>query len=380
MSYDLNVWLSNPASPGEILSRASEWSQHGEEWVLSGSDWQVLVTRQMKVWPEDIPSDVAKELMGIGWLVQLSLEGALGAPRRAHEALRKAAADIARAGHGVIEDPQTDIIHAPRGVKRVRLSARPERFATLTMVWYFTEGPLLDPPGIAALVRGIEDVLPEALPRRYGLYEPPQFELATEGIDSFVSFLVAHSDGMVWYPSRPVANVSTGFDASWGDDHRGFRCNYFEIELEADVLDQPGWARGLERAWRRLSFLIRPFYGEVRELGGRIRHGGSYGTDTETEELPTAAWWWKGIPRLPAVAVVLGEPYLSRWPEVREIATVQDDLAFVSPGEWTRPLAPLQLRIPDRLAQRWNPTWVPSEWGGLTMNWNTEYPPDWPFG
>jgi hypothetical protein len=91
--------------------------------------------------------------------------------------------------------------------------------------------------------------------------------------------------------------------------------------------------------------------------------------------------WWIGVPREVGQAMVLGEPYLALWPRFIETAKVVDHLAFLSTKDWTTQEEASNLvdGVPEALAQRWIPKWTATSYGGRAVNWNTEYPPLWPF-
>ena len=230
----------------------------------------------------------------------------------------------------------------------------------------------------------MERLLPEAMPRRYGRFEPPQHLYSETGRAHFLRFLQEQLDELflVWYPHRPVASVSLSRSSKWGATRQGFRANYVQVGVEGQALEQPGWTTALDRFWRAASQVIRPFYGDVRTLNGFARMGATYGSDAETEFHPVQGPWWFGIPCRVGHAAVLGEPYLALWPGFVEAAQVVDDLAFLSTNDWITPeeVSSLVGGVPEPLAQRWVPEWTAAARGGMTINWNTEYPPVWPFG
>jgi hypothetical protein len=236
--------------------------------------------------------------------------------------------------------------------------------------------------GLDEFINLLDRMLPEALPKRYGLYEPPQNVLSETGIEHFLSFLQEHLDQVVvWYPHRPVTNVSIYCTSRWGATRHGFRTNYVRVGVEARALEQPGWNTALNDFWIAASQTIRPFYGDARTLKGFIRRGATYGSDMETDFHPVKGPWWSGIPNAFGHAVVLGDPYLALWPRFKDVAQVTNDLAFISTDDWTTQEEASRMvgGIPDSLAQRWIPKWVESSYGGMTINWNTDYPMVWPF-
>jgi hypothetical protein len=381
VSYDIQIWSVDPIPLPDALPDVEKWQQEGGAWVRASKDWQIVIGSSVKVLFEDVPEDVARVVPGISYLAELNLEP-IGAPKSAHKLLSTVSKRLGKAAHGVVLDPQADTVITPSGVKRYRPQRRAERFSILALSWWFTEGPLLTDAGLHEFVSLLERMLPEAMPKRYGLFEPPQHLYAETGREHFLGFLQEHLDDIiVWYPHRPVVDVSVSCSPKWGAVRQGFRANYVTVDVEAKTLEQTGWNTALDRFWRVASQVIQPFYGDVRTLKGFTRMGATCGSDIETDFHPVKGPWWIGIPRIVGHAVVLGEPYLSLWSRFVEAAQVADGLAFLSTNEWTtqEEVSNLTGGVPDTLAQRWIPKWVATSYGGKAVNWNTEYPPIWPF-
>ena len=380
MSYDVQVWSVLPPSLPASLPDVEKWQHTGTVCIHASQNWQIVVNSSVKVLLEDIPENVAGMLPGICYLTELNLEP-ISAPKSAHSLLSTVSKHLAKTAHGVVVDPQTDTVIAPAGAKRYRPQPREERFSVLTLSWWFTEGPLLTGSGVQRLIELLERMLPEAMPRRYGLVEPPQHLYTETGREHFMGFLLEHLDDVVvWYPHRPVASVHIRCWPQWGAARLGFRANYVEIGVETKALEQPGWSAALDRFWRAACQRVQPFYGDVRTLNGFVRMGATYGGDIETESHPVKGPWWTGIPRLLGHAAVLGEPYLDLWPRFVEAAQVVGGLAFLSTDDWTtqEEVSSLVGGVPEAIAQRWIPVGPdkPDRWEGYH---NTEYPPKWPF-
>lgn len=381
MSYDIQIWSVAPIPLPEALPAMEQWQRMGDAWVRASKGWQIVVSPSVKVLFEDVPERVAGLLAGISYLADLNLEPT-GAPESAHKLLWTVAKRLGKAAHGVILDPQADTVITPFGVKRYLPQRRDERFSILSLSWWFTEGPLLTGTGLHEFVRLLERMLPEAMPRRYGLVEPPQHTYSETGKEHFRGFLQEHLDDIiVWYPHRPVVGVSLSCSPKWGTGRQGFRANYVNIEVEAKTLEQPGWNAALDRFWRAASRAIQPFYGDVRTLNGFVRMGSTYGSDIETDSHPVKGPWWRGIPRPVGHALVLGEAYCVLWPRCVEAAHVVDGLAFLSTHDWTtqEEVSNLVGGVPDTIAQRRVRTGNAPHFGGMDVNLNAEYPSDWPF-
>src|SRR5262249_29982623 len=156
------------------------------------------------------------------------------APMKALKLARKVARAIAQQAHGVVFDPQDDSVTTPAGFKRFSPARHTDRFSIVDMTWWFTDGPLLSEAGLRAFLDVLRRYLPEALPKRYGEYEPPKYRLDVNGLDHFVAFLRDHAeDVIVWYPSHPVVGVSFYTVPNWGVGRQGFKCSYVSIECDA---------------------------------------------------------------------------------------------------------------------------------------------------
>jgi hypothetical protein len=216
---------------------------------------------------------------------------------------------------------------------------------------------------------------PEALPRRYGLYEPPQYVYADTGREHFASFLAQHvREFVVWYPRRPFTFVGVTVHRTVGATRRGFRTHCLTVDVARVALAQPGWPRALRDFWLAVAALLPCFYGHVRTLRGAERHGGAYFPD---EDHPVVNGWWRGLPQGPAHAVVLGEPYLAQWDGFTRVATDAGALRWISADPWDRDADAMALAggVPDDVAQR-----SPSRSPDGNVNFEVVYPPVWPFG
>lgn len=385
MSYDLRVWAVRSPELATVLPAPASWVLHAEEFVREGRTWQLVVAGPSRVEPEDVPEEVGCAIPGIGFLTELSVEPA-SAPKSALALAARTARAIAKAPRGVVADPQDDTVSAPAGIKRFVPAKRPDRFSLIEMSWWFTDGPLLAREGLDAFVDCLARYLPDALPVRYGLYELPQHRLAETGIDHFREFLRDNTGGdrpgLVWYPRRPVLHCTVRREHDWGIGRRGFECGYCLISVERSALLQAGWQEALRAFWIRASRLVRPFYGDVRTLGGFIPAGATYASDMQTESQPIRGPFWRGVPRDAGHACVAGPEYLELWPGLRDAARTEGELGFVTTDDWTRSdsVAAVTGPVPADIALRWTPAWTQHEHGGWSMSWTTEYPARWPFG
>ncbi len=359
-----------------MFAELERWNHRKEaQWIYSGATWQIVIGESEKVLPEDIPSEIAKLLPGIRWLTCMNLEGKR--TKASTHLLRSTAKSIAKAMHGVILDNQEDTTTTPSGVKRFVTPEKCETFSILRLSWWFLGGPLLDQTGRESFLAILESLLPEAMPRRYGDYEPPQYLYAETGKEHLLTFLEPNPRrlSLVWYPHRPVTSVHWALPDKPGASPMGFRSNLVEVEIEAAALTQPGWAENMSFFWGEVSKMVRPFYGEVRTFGGYVRRGGTIfstgesqrGTDSSART--PKSWWWRGVPPRLGQAVVLGEIYQSLWPEFAANSKLDGGLAFASTPNWSNSTG-LSMSVPDSLV-------MPPE---SERHRENRYAEDWPFG
>jgi hypothetical protein len=276
------------------------------------------------------------------------------------------------------KERQQPLRTTPAGVKRFVPPEKQETFSVLCLSWWFLDSPILSPAGRESFIGFLERQLPEALPKRYGLYEPPQHVYAETGKTHLLQFLNEHAhDFVIWYPHRPVTSVHLALPKTVGGTKLGFRTNLLEIEIESAVLSQPGWAENLHLLWRKLSGTLRPIYGDIRVLGGRSRRGAAVyitpAEDDAEDALPlTKGWWWRGVPKSLGCAVVLGEEYQKLWPAFLSDASIENGLAFVTDSDWssTKDLSERVGRPPKSIEMRKQ----------AKNQRQQEYPAVWPFG
>jgi hypothetical protein len=186
MSYDLRIYTIQKQNFSDLLNQFSILI-NSDGFVLSLKNHQIEVAREIKIEEEDIPQYVGRELPGIKYLIECNLQPAANEVKILKE-LFKLSKAIAKNGIGVIENPQTDEIILPSGIKRVAPIEKTERFSLIQLSWWFNHESLSKQENIGLLLKTIEKNIPEALPRRYGLYEPPKEKFTT--LDSFSTYLV----------------------------------------------------------------------------------------------------------------------------------------------------------------------------------------------
>lgn len=333
MSYDLEVWSIRQPDLPSCLPQPDAWVCSSGLCSRTGRGWAITVETPVSVDAEDVPTGVTQTIPGVGWFtsMQLSPESHSGAGVALVE---RTASAVAKVCHGVVVNPQTDEIITARGVKRLGSLGSEPTTTLVEMNWWFDHGPLAN-RDLSGLIDVLEAVLPEALPRRYGEYEPPSYSFTEQGREHFLQF--AATNDVVWYPSRPVADVSLSVPPVIGGSRHGYRAGHISISVDGAALVQPGWNEGVRRAWIAISESIQPFYGDVRRMRGWQRSSGRYWSGTKTQQHPTSGWWWTGLPEGQSMGMVIGDAYPGLWPSFCEAAQIHSGgLCFLWRDDWTR--------------------------------------------
>jgi hypothetical protein len=375
VGISITVWLTEEVDVPAILS-AQGWlpdetggAHRPSRTYLAGA------SPPTRVFSPDIPEEVTALLPGVAWMVGLAMEGVTPTGQRV---LSKAATAIARARHGVVEDPQQGVFRTPSGVRRYDKQAASENVTIISMGWWAPGGPLLTRDGIADLYARLERLLPEAVPRRWGLGEPPNHSIAEEGTDALVTFVDnVRDDFIVFKAARPCLDEQLYVQSQWGM-HGGhfnrFETTHIRIDIEASVLAQPGWGRQLALTFASVTEAIRPFYAEARLM--EMIMAGRSGYDARSQLHPVPPLSWKGLPVSPPLAAALGPPYLEFWPDFPGKRV--RDFVIASEEQWAVTQVVYPWDAPPGLSQEFDSHWASVHGGQITRH-PSAWPDVWPF-
>ncbi len=190
---------------------------------------------------------------------------------------------------------------------------------------------------------------------------------------------IRNDDLVVWYPHKPVYSVNYTHGAF--KERLGYRFPYFEIELDASLLNDLGWNQHIQKIWRLFSEELDPFYGEVRILKNAIAGNTSYFSDSLTESSPTRSGFWTGIPIKPGIAMVIGKDYINEWSEFKNKAIERKGLHYLEYQDWESNSSLLDIIAPPpkSLSHSHIVKMKKLKKGGYTMHYNCKYPKFWPF-
>lgn len=364
MSFDLQVWGVKSKSLEDL----------DIDVCYGASKWQLVVSGPDPVEPEDIQPSISELMPGITCKYDISVEP-IGAPDSAYKKAKTTASKLAKETFGVVFDPQEGTVTPAKGLKRYVPVARDERFETLMLAFWFVGLSMESKEGFKRFVDLLRGALPEALPNRYGLYEPPKFKLAEQGIDHYIDFHFEHlNDFIVTYPNRPVVGSHLTYRPCCAN--MGFMSNYFSIELEKSCLAQPGWNQQVERTFKQFIEYLDPFYADIRTISGNTRSGATYACDTKTGFHPIRHAMFRGVPDLRSHGVYVGKEYIEYVKKKTNGIDFNNGLMMIDAtfGKET-----CKLKIDKKCRQKWIPKWARSKHGGKEVNWCDVYPEFFPF-
>ncbi len=274
MSYDLAVYLPEAldaevlaalvdASPGLQLEEIVDGSADGpRNWhILRGKKAAYCFTLEgpYLVEPEVVPYEVTAAVLGAGVMYSILVEGT--DPGSIPHAVRFTKR-LAKEANGAAQDLQTEEVW-PKTSNRA--AAKPERSTIVEMVevrWYHLIDEINDdfPQRYLNLARRY---LPEAVPKRFGNYEPLQGNLARDGDQAFVRAFAEHNS-VFTSSTFPIegAYFAGVFGGNWNQDRaiRNGDVQSVSFKIHRDVLEDPQWRDGFQRFFVAVAAELRSFY------------------------------------------------------------------------------------------------------------------------
>ena len=309
MSYDLKIWSSSKLQEGNRLLADAGYVNNEGILVREGPGWQVLIAKPVTVEAEDIPDVIMQSLPGISYMTDINIEPILAPDKIKKETLSLCIA-LAKEMKGLVEDPQEGSLKLASGIKKFSYgNSKGKDKSLISLIWYFGDILFYQSDKIDQFVNLLERYMPDALPRRYGEYEPPQYKYGETGKEHLIEFLKKELSP-VWYATKPfthlfisvpdiekemqehlnsnLINKDINPESFYGKAQSKYRCGKIELQMLKEVFLQADWNLALKRLFLEMSKLLNPFYGEIIEekpymymqKNGLVR-----------------SWWWRGIPR-----------------------------------------------------------------------------------
>lgn len=185
---------------------------------------------------------------------------------------------------------------------------REDRVATVDLGWHCLRDEV-DRDVARLFVTLAERLLPEALPRRFGEYEPYQGKFADAGIDGFDDAWANATTTLYFAGSGPC--VFGSLSAGPGN-LRPDKFWSMSLTILAEPLRDPAWRDALRRFFVVIADNVPAFYASAELTRGHIWSGRSLWADGETE---SAIWpvryrqGWLGLPPKPTWWSWLGRPF-----------------------------------------------------------------------
>ncbi|MDQ0279408.1 hypothetical protein QO003_003711 [Arthrobacter silviterrae] len=367
MSYDLSVYAAGPLSFDDLVRLVRGTIGLDVDGSPSSDAQSLMVVRGARraycftidgpfgVEAEDVPEDVTASVIGAKAVYQVLVEGSEEAsiPHAV-----KFARKLAKATGGALLDEQTDEVW-PRAkgsrVARPREAARPTELVTVNFYTLMSELPEDLPGNYIALAR---KYLPEALPTRFGTYEPHQGKLDRDGDQAFTDMWSENPRSRLFFKcDYPIA-----WGAIPGPEYPS-SVWHASLYLDGAALADPGWLDGLRRFFVAFALESNSFFASVEVLRNYEWVSRSYERlpGAEEEIWPIHVGEWKGFVPYPQSWTWFGpeqagivSPYLTGRREqhgeylfhvLAEKPVDRDQLTALLPDP-TRPWIPKELATP----------------------------------
>lgn len=327
MSYDVTIAAHQKPRAETVEAWASE---QGLEVVAAEDGHSFTVQRPGKgdagfvceVWgpdpaeSEDFEEELAAACLSPRWMLQVSTPYSV--PKKNFALARSLSRYLAEHSEGAAFDPQEDRLLWPRGKPRRTPSSRAGERETsmLTLEWFVA------PSRWVAAVEQIVPLLarrcPEALPRRYGAWEPPPHRFDRADAAAFVEFVARSEDGDgFWYASRPSFGGS--FLAPHADTHASgenerFRIGRIEVSFDGGLIrSDERWRDAVVDLFVRGAEVFGAFFaaGQVEPgwIVSRNNRPFAQAASVQESEHFLRGMLWQGLPPVPVWLTWYGDPY-----------------------------------------------------------------------
>ncbi|NOY54555.1 MAG: hypothetical protein GXP34_01060 [Actinobacteria bacterium] len=263
----------------------------------------------VRVEAEDLPPELASAVLVPRWLIEINVP--LGASDAVWKMALRVGRRLADEMVGVVFDPQEDEIVWPRSKNR-RL-ARVDKSPASTDIdfsWAIPEHGSAEslPRDLIALLRGL---LPEALPRRYGSFEPLQHRF-DDGEEAFYDLWRSEQAswvGMVsWNATMPVRSGSVFFP-SLREPEEGVLAGSLRLTIDGRVFEDSRWRDLAVTLLDQVGGLTNALYARARV---EQHYTGGIPASESDNRAPgiVSRTAWRGIPDHPAWLMWIGETYV----------------------------------------------------------------------
>jgi hypothetical protein len=311
MSYDLSVYGERLLPSAEVVELVREIpgldvaeEMGGSLTVLRGkrAAYCFTVDGPFGVEIEDVPDEVTAVTIGSEAMYQVLIEGSSEAsiPYAIRFGKR-----LAEKTNGAMFDQQTDVVWS----KNNRTVARPkanDRIDVIRISWYFPD----DSRDLAALyLAAARKYLPEALPRRFGEFEPLQNKLDLVGEAGFRDAATAATGLLFWKGAFPVVD---GHLSLRNFDGSPRPLPTFQLSLERSAFQEPKWRDALRSLFLDFGRAGGAYFASAEVVRNLSWSGRSVWYDGKQENVDGLLRYregWMGLPPYPVWLTLFGPDY-----------------------------------------------------------------------
>ncbi|MBG6054577.1 hypothetical protein IWX81_000967 [Salinibacterium sp. CAN_S4] len=312
MSYDLTVYGDRSLSRGDLtdivkaapdMDVAEEAEQHIAVTRGKRASYCFTVDGPFDVEPEDVPEELATVAIGVTVMYQVLVEGSadLSIPHALRFSKR-----LAASVNGAMIDQQTGAMWSGKTNRTVTRPKVNERIDLIEITWHFPH----DARDLASLyMRTARKYLPEALPRRFGEFEPLQHKLETLGDSGFADAADKSTGLLNWKGSFPVTdgNLAT---RHWDGSPRALPT--FSLSLERSAFEEEKWRNALRSLFVEFGRKGHAFFASAEVTRNVLWSGRSvwYDGKEEYRYSLTGRAGWMGLPPYPVWWALFGREYV----------------------------------------------------------------------
>lgn len=292
--------------------------------LASPSDGAFTVDGPVTVEIEDLPDALAGAVLAPRFLVEISVPVAATEADRARAL--KLAKQLAEQGRGAVYDPQEDAVVWPKRRRRSYAAAAvEERIRVVELTWYLA-GRECSPDVPAGLLDGLRAACPDALPRRYGDYEPLQHKFEQGSEHAFVNLwhrLYAEEPWgthLFWNAQSPCFGGSASLPDRRATSPDGrpvvrvegaARCTTISLHFDGRALHlDPRWCEAVVALLPSMSRRLGAFYAAAHVQRNVIAKRTSVWYDGTSERVPMPHSWFAGLPPAPTWLAWFGPAYV----------------------------------------------------------------------
>jgi hypothetical protein len=353
LSYDLHIIARRQPKASDLaefvggregLASQGQFKAAGYVLLTGGEGTNAELDGPSRIESDDVP-DAANGCIGpSGWLIQISVKPSTEAAWPMDLAVH-----LARVAGGVVYDPQEDAVAWPKGFQPRDPESGDERGTEVELDWFTARAPI-DPEFPRAFLRLLRTHLPEALPTRYGSYEPfPERFQGPTADDDFLRLWLEEAASwppmLFWSTARPGLGGSAFAAAAEERPGPGWPISRLNIRIDGRALSRdPDLAERLVTLFTAVASELRCVYAAGAVHRDLLIKRGRVDADHRTEVGPIPlANRWIGLPAAPCWLAWFGPPYadLLRTSLSGHITGETDGALFVRMGN--EPMNPDQL-------------------------------------